>query len=79
MLLLYIVYVSRVFIIDFQPNSCLSTISPFQIQITSITEETKALVLILLILRFLCHKRNVFMLFVKLLLVSLIKQVKIKF
>ena len=61
----YMAYFSRVFIIDFQPNSYLTTILPFQTQIISIPEEIKALVFILLILRFLCHKCNVLMLFVK--------------
>ena len=51
---------SRLFIIAFQTNSYLTTILPFQTQITSIPEERKALVLILLISRFLCHKFNVF-------------------
>ena len=60
-----IAYFSKVFIIDFQPNGYLPPISQFQTQITSIPEERKGLVLILLILRFLCHKCNVLLLFVK--------------
>ena len=61
----YMASFSRVFIIDFQPNGYLTKILSFQTQITSIPEERKALELILLILRFLCHKCNVLMLFVK--------------
>ena len=61
----YMAYFLKVFIIDFQPNSYVNTISPFQTQITTIPEVRKVLVLILLILRFLCHKCNIFMLFVK--------------